>query len=57
MKWYYWVLILIVIAIIITLVVRNNKMKQNALNQIAANTTPPKTFNPFDLTTITAKKQ
>lgn len=56
MKWYYWVLILVVIAIIITLVVRSNKAKQAALDQIALNTDQPKSFNPFDLTVLTAKK-
>lgn len=58
MKWYWWLLIAIILIVVITLVVRSNKAKQSALNQIAANTQQPKsTFNPFDLSTITAKNQ
>ena len=56
MKWYYWLGIAVIIIIIITLVVKNNKKKDALLNQIAANTNAPKPFNPFDLTTITAKR-
>jgi len=51
MKWYWWVLIAIVIAIIVGVMVRNNKKNQEALALIASNTANdgPSIFNPFEL--------
>ena len=54
MKWYYWVLIAIILTVVTVLIIRRNKMQADALAQIAANTTPAaNTFDPFTITPIT----
>lgn len=55
MKWYWWLSIAVVITIVILLVVRSNKAKQSALNQIAVNTEQTNEFDPFSLDQITRK--
>lgn len=54
MKWYYWILIAIILTVVTVLIIRRNKMQADTLAQIAANTPQPKnTFDPFNLTPIT----
>lgn len=52
MKWYYWILIAIVLTVITILIIRRNKMKADELAQVDA-TTPKNDFDPFVLTPIT----